>query len=85
MVAFVNRLTGSLMYVHESRVEEYEALGHVRVETAPARAEGGTGEQKVKSRKKAAVKAPHPSAAPPPSPLRARGPSGDARTLEGEG
>lgn len=30
MVAFVNRLTGSLMYVHESRVSEYEALGHVR-------------------------------------------------------
>lgn len=38
MVAFVNRLTGSLMYVHESRVSEYEALGHVRATPASAEA-----------------------------------------------
>ena len=29
MVRFINRLTGSLMWIHESRVEEYKAAGHV--------------------------------------------------------
>ena len=28
MVRFVNRLTGGIMWVHESRVEEYKAAGH---------------------------------------------------------
>ena len=28
MVKFINRLTGSEMWVDESRVEEYEAAGH---------------------------------------------------------
>ncbi len=29
MVRFINRLTGSMMWVHESRVEEYKAAGHM--------------------------------------------------------
>ena len=28
MVAFINRDSGGIMYVHESRVEEYLAAGH---------------------------------------------------------
>ena len=28
MVKFVNRNTGGIMYVHESRVDEYKAAGH---------------------------------------------------------
>lgn len=28
MVKFINRLTGSVMWVHESRVDEYKAAGH---------------------------------------------------------
>lgn len=28
MVKFINRLTGGIMYVHESRVDEYRAAGH---------------------------------------------------------
>ena len=28
MVRFINRATGSVMWVHESRVEEYNAAGH---------------------------------------------------------
>ncbi len=28
MVPFINKTTGTLMYVHESRVEEYKAAGH---------------------------------------------------------
>lgn len=28
MVAFINKMSGGLMYVHESRVEEYLAAGH---------------------------------------------------------
>lgn len=28
MVAFVNKISGGIMYVHESRVEEYKAAGH---------------------------------------------------------
>lgn len=28
MVPFINKTTGSVMYVHESRVEEYKAAGH---------------------------------------------------------
>ena len=28
MVKFINSATGSEMYVHESRVEEYKAAGH---------------------------------------------------------
>ena len=28
MVKFINKLTGSEMWVHESRVEEYKAAGH---------------------------------------------------------
>lgn len=28
MVAFVHKLTGTVMYVHESRVDEYKAAGH---------------------------------------------------------
>lgn len=28
MVRFVNRITGSAMWVHESRVDEYLAAGH---------------------------------------------------------
>lgn len=30
MVEFINKYTGSTMLVHESRVAEYEAKGHVR-------------------------------------------------------
>ena len=29
MVKFVNRNTGGIMYVHESRVDEYKAAGHM--------------------------------------------------------
>ena len=28
MVKFVNKTTGSVMWVHEDRVEEYKAAGH---------------------------------------------------------
>lgn len=28
MVAFINKMSGGIMYVHESRVEEYIAAGH---------------------------------------------------------
>ena len=28
MVKFINKLTGSVMWVHESRVDEYKAAGH---------------------------------------------------------
>lgn len=28
MVKFINRMTGTVMWVHESRVAEYLALGH---------------------------------------------------------
>ena len=28
MVRFINRATGSVMWVHESRVGEYKAAGH---------------------------------------------------------
>lgn len=28
MVRFINKLTGGVMYVHESRVDEYKAAGH---------------------------------------------------------
>lgn len=28
MVRFINKITGGVMWVHESRVEEYKAAGH---------------------------------------------------------
>lgn len=28
MTAFINKVTGTVMYVHESRVDEYLAAGH---------------------------------------------------------
>ena len=28
MVKFINKLTGSVMWVHETHVEEYKAAGH---------------------------------------------------------
>jgi len=28
MVKFINKLTGGIMWIHESRVEEYKAAGH---------------------------------------------------------
>ena len=28
MVRFINRATGSVMWVHESRIDEYKAAGH---------------------------------------------------------
>ena len=28
MVRFINRLTGTVMWVHESRIDEYLAAGH---------------------------------------------------------
>ena len=28
MVRFINRATGSVMWVHESRIDEYQAAGH---------------------------------------------------------
>lgn len=28
MVKFINRITGGVMWVHETRVEEYKAAGH---------------------------------------------------------
>ena len=28
MIALINRMSGGIMYVHESRVEEYLAAGH---------------------------------------------------------
>lgn len=28
MVRFINKITGGVMYVHESRVDEYKAAGH---------------------------------------------------------
>ena len=36
MVKFINSATGSEMYVHESRVEEYKAAGH-KLAVAPKR------------------------------------------------
>lgn len=54
MVEFRNRWSGGVMYVHESRVEEYEALGHVRVlppsaaPTPPSKREAkGSGKRKA--------------------------------------
>ena len=35
MIKFINRVTGSEMWVHESRVDEYLAAGH-RPAAAPA-------------------------------------------------
>lgn len=37
MVKFINKLTGSVMYVAESRVKEYTAAGH-KPAAAPAKA-----------------------------------------------
>lgn len=39
MVAFIHAVTGSLFWVHESRVEEYKAAGHkpaAETQAAPA-------------------------------------------------
>lgn len=36
MVKFINRITGGVMWVHESRVEEYKAAGH-KPAAAPAK------------------------------------------------
>ena len=39
MVAFINKTSGGIMLVHESRVEEYKAAGHKPVaEEKPAEA-----------------------------------------------
>ena len=35
MVKFINRSTGSVMWVHESRMEEYLAAGHKLVADPP--------------------------------------------------
>ena len=35
MVAFINRYTGTVMWVHETRVEEYKAAGHKPVAPPP--------------------------------------------------
>ena len=35
MVRFINRLTGGVMWVHETRVEEYKAAGHKPAADAP--------------------------------------------------
>lgn len=53
MVEFINKLTGGLMYVHETRVEEYEALGHVRATPASAEAPPPKGRGKGGGKRKA--------------------------------
>lgn len=52
MIEFKNRLTGTTMWVDESRVEEYKAAGHKPVVPCPvekprARKPGGRKKKKV--------------------------------------
>lgn len=37
MVKFINRITGGVMWVHETRVEEYKAAGHKPAADPPKR------------------------------------------------
>lgn len=49
MIEFINRMTGTRMWVAENRVEEYKAAGHVPV--AVPVAENPTEEKQKKPRK----------------------------------
>lgn len=42
MVRFVNKLTGTDMWVHESRVDEYKAAGHKLAASVEEKAEKKT-------------------------------------------
>ncbi len=45
MVPFINHLTGSLMYVHESRVDEYLSAGHRPAEDPSTPREASSSEE----------------------------------------
>ncbi len=53
MVKFKNRITGGIMYVHESRVDEYKAAGHMPAAELqkPPKKKRGTGEKSEKAKK----------------------------------
>lgn len=48
MVKMVNRLTGSYMYVDESRVEEYKAAGHKMAVSLDAKPKAPARKRKAK-------------------------------------
>lgn len=53
MVKFINRNTGGVMYVDESRVDEYKAAGHMPAAELqkPPKKKRETGEKQVKAKK----------------------------------
>lgn len=51
MIKFINALTGSPMWVHESRVEEYLALGHKIEDEATAAILTKAAKPKTKAKK----------------------------------
>ena len=53
MIEFINRVTGTKMWVAENRVEEYKAAGHV---PAAVPAMGKPAEEKPKKARKATKK-----------------------------
>ncbi len=50
MVRFVNRTTGGIMWVNESRVEEYKAAGHKLAAETPKPVRTKAAKQKTKQR-----------------------------------
>lgn len=52
-VKFINKNTGGIMLVHETRVAEYEALGHTRVSAADPEKAAPAPEVKKTTRRKA--------------------------------
>ena len=58
MVAFIHAVTGSLFWVHESRVEEYKAAGHKPAAEAHPEAQPETKPAAKRTRKKTAKAEP---------------------------
>lgn len=62
MIKMINKVTGTEMYVDDSRVGEYEAMGHRRANRIPVMAEisrpGEIERAMEKAKAKAAAKAP---------------------------
>lgn len=52
MVAFINRLTGSTMYVADNRVDEYLAAGHTVANATPVEVSETEAPAEKKPRKK---------------------------------
>jgi len=52
MVKFINKATGNVMYVHETRVDEYIAAGHKRALPPPLPETPAKTEKKEKSKSK---------------------------------